>query len=511
MNAPTSMRVLFVDDSSEDVQSLIEELQLAEIQPEYRRVDSDAALREALQDEWDVILCDYMIPGMDWRRTLAVARELAEDTPLIVVSGHRGEEYAVETMREGSCDFIVKDRLSRLVPAVRREVEAAARRRRTNHTQRLLEQELQRARKLEAAGRLAGGLAHNLGNVLMVIMGGIDLALAEHGEGEGAGYLEEAERAVESAAGMIRQLARLGQEPDFRPRPIDPAKLVGDVEALVRPVMPPGIRFDVRCEPGLPGLLLDPAQLEQAMLNLLLNARDAVGKAGTIQLEVSSEREGEQLSIRVSDDGVGIPAELQERIFEPFYSTKGEGGTGLGLSSAYHAARAHSGRIQVDSFTGRGSVFDLLIPIRVADLPDSGAQAPEAGQRPQAEGRILVVDDAEESLLRIRSVLTRCGYEVDTRGGFKQAIDLLEGDGPRPELIIAEAAMREGGARDLLFWLEARGLLIPMIVVSGFEVERLKSRSLYDRFAGFLSKPLDESVLTELTAETLEAARSRGR
>lgn len=494
------LKILLIEDSNDDAEVLEEELEISGLSIACKRVENDVALLAELDAEWDVVLSDYVVPDMDWQRSLELVRKHHPEIPFIIVSGNRGEEFAVETMRAGCNDYIVKDRLMRLGPAIEREVEASKERQRVNAARRSLEEELQRTRKLEATGRLASGLAHNLNNILTVIMGGLDIVLIGGQFKEDARYLEEATRAVEQAAKMVRQLARLGLDLPFDPGVVRPDELISRITSLVAPVLPGNISFTQQCDSAIPAIVADSAQLEQALLNLVLNARDAMPEGGTISLSVKIQEENKSLVLAVADEGHGIEQELQERIFEPFFSTKGDGGTGIGLATVFNIARAHDGRVRIDSTPGLGSVFELVLPIELANQERDSSALPAW---PKGKGKIFVVDDAEDVIIMAGGILKQCGYEVLSAGSFQQAKEHLSDANSAPDLIIADVVMSGGGARDLLQWLGAHEIDIPVLVTSGFETEKWGKYRIYEGFAGFLRKPFKGADLATLVAQNL--------
>lgn len=499
------LRLLIIEDLETDAEELTLELESAGLLVVCTRVDDDADLLSELEKPWDAVLCDYVVPGMNWQRSLEVVRRADELVPFIVVSGQRGEEFAVETMRGGASDYIVKSRLMRLAPALQREMESAAETRRGRDIQRRLEKELQSTRRFEATGRLAGGLSHNLNNLLTVIMGGLDIARLNESLGEDGRYVEEAARAVETAAKMVRQLASLGQEPTYEPDAVNLSSVVSQVEALIRPILPKGVNLQTKCQHNLPIIIADQAQLEQALLNLVLNARDSVDGSGTISLFVS-KRDSDEIVFRVDDDGVGIAEELHERIFEPYYSTKGEGGSGIGLASAYYMARSHGGGISVSSRPGNGSSFELAFPLKISD-PERERGTSQEWQR--GEGRILVVDDAEDGLLTTRAILERCGYTVSTMSRYADAVENLSSSANLPNLVIVDAVVTGGGARELLAWTRRRSLKIPLVLTSGFEAERYDRYRLYEGFSAFVQKPFRAREFSLIVARVMAEAEGK--
>ncbi|MEM7611058.1 MAG: response regulator [Pseudomonadota bacterium] len=500
MTTTESIRLLVVEDQPLDAQQLIEELELYGLQVFWLRVDNNADLMAALCESWDAVICDFVVPGMRWENTLTVVRGKLADVPFIVVSGKRGEEYAVETLRAGCSDFVVKDRLMRLAPSVVRELERAKDTRALRVSQEQLQVELQRARRLEATGHLAAGLAHNLNNILTVIMGSLDLARYEQGGETDNGYLRDAMRATERASKLTRQLNQLAAGPSFEPAAVDLNDMLAHLEMLVRPGLPERIALEVTHGTDLPIMVVDPVMLEQAVLNLILNARDAIDGNGKISCGVRID-DGRWI-ITVEDTGHGIPYDMQERVFEPFFSTKGDAGTGLGLSTTYQIMKNHDGNASLFSVPGQGSRFELSAPVKTAKAP---VASDYFNALREGHGRVLVVDDTEEILLTSRAILKQCGYQVDAANGFTPAIESLAGD-VRPDVIITDSVMAEGGAADILQWLNRRHIEIPIIVTSAFATDEQHRYSTKHGFAGFLPKPFNADRLSAMVAAVREPA-----
>ena len=461
---PISM--LVIEDSETDALQMIEQLELYGLQVDWLRVANFDDYSKALNDaKWDAVLCDYVVPGMDWRTALAQARATNENMPFFVISGKRGEEYAVETIRGGCNDYFTKERLIRLGPSISKEIAVAREASTQSDNRKRLEIELQRSRKLEAIGQLASGLAHNLNNVLTAVLGHLDLALMRAPEDSKlSAHVNAAIRSTEHCASIVKKLTRLGQDTSFDPEPLDVDALAHHVVSLVTPTLPKFVELKYVCPTPLPLVVADPAGIEQALLNLLLNARDALDEKGEITCELIIE--ADNWVLRVTDNGAGIEAETQERIFEPFFTTKGLRGTGLGLPSVIQITEAHGGHLTMSSVVGEGSVFEMCIPTTIASELSRELLPPLE----QASGVILVVEPAEETRLSTQGELQRRGYQVKTAATFQQALVQLEGE-PGVDLILADSVMHEGGALALLEWLNQQELKIPIILTSSFGVE----------------------------------------
>ncbi len=367
-----ALHVLVVEDSPDDVSLMTKELERAGFEIDVVVVSNADEYRRALDAPVDVVLSDYSLPGFGAREALRVLREERQsDLPFLIVTGSVGEEEAVAGMRAGADDYLLKDRLTRLGEAVRHAVSAhRARAQSRSFEERLRRKEIEllHAQKLEAVGRLAGGVAHDFNNLLTAMMGAVELLKGSPAlTAADCEALEEIEGASQRAAMLTRQLL------DFsRQRPIDAADLdlnevVADLQYLVTRLAGPRVRVETTLDPEAGPVHADRGQIEQVLMNLAANARDAMPEGGTIEVETAAEgsaaEAGAMVRLTVRDSGTGIDAETQRRIFDPFFTTKPAGeGTGLGLSTVRDIVSRAGGTIEVESTPGAGTAFHLRFP-----------------------------------------------------------------------------------------------------------------------------------------------------
>jgi signal transduction histidine kinase len=343
-------------------------------------VDTSHDLRSALNERrFDIVISDHNMPGFSGDDALAMVRRFSPDLPFIVVSGTRGEEHAVEVMRAGANDFIVKTRLHRLAPVVERELEASELRARERETLAALEEsrrQLAESQRLEGIGRLAGGVAHDFNNLIGAILSYADLvqqALPE--EDKRRADVEEIKRASRRAAELTRQLLTFSRQQMEKRSSLQLNQVINNSVGLVQGVVGNGVDIDLDLRPELWNIRAERLQIEQVLMNLAANARDAMPEGGRLTFSTDnvvvapSERTtrppepGEYVQLRAADSGVGIPQELQAKIFEPFFTTKEVGkGVGLGLATIYGIVRQSGGYIYVDSSVGRGTTFTIFFP-----------------------------------------------------------------------------------------------------------------------------------------------------
>ena len=374
------VNVLMVEDSEDDAKLLQLELRRQGFSPDITRVDTSAELRSALSGRhWDIVISDHNMPGFSGDEALALVRRADPDVPFIVVSGTRGEEHAVAAMRAGANDFIVKTRLHRLAPAVERELQAFSARTRQRQTLAALEEskrELAESQRLEGIGRLAGGVAHDFNNLIAAIMSYADLVLEEMPPGDGRRPdMEEIKRVSRRAADLTRQLLMFSRQQVEQKAEIKLNEIIHDSLGLLQGLVGPDRSIDLSFHPHLWNVRAERVQIEQVLMNLATNARDAMPQGGTLTFSTDNivvqagdpsarpPEPGEFVRLEATDTGTGIPVELQQKIFEPFFTTKEVGkGTGLGLATVYGIVRQSGGYIYVDSAAGRGTTFTVFLP-----------------------------------------------------------------------------------------------------------------------------------------------------
>ncbi|HWQ12821.1 MAG TPA: ATP-binding protein [Roseiflexaceae bacterium] len=375
----TPLRVLIVEDSPADALLLTRHLQRSGYALTWERVETAAAMHEALaRKEWDFVIADYQMPQFSGLAALALTHELGLDLPFIIVSGTIGEDVAVAAMKAGAHDYIMKDNLTRLTPAVDRELrEAVERSKRRLAEQRVqaLNAELIQAQKLEALGHMAGGVAHDFNNLLTVIMGGLDLACATLPPDHPAHTdLEDVRAAADRAIALTRQLLTFARRQAVAPQIMDLNSLIEQNRRIFQRMLGADVELITALADDLWCVRADPQQMEQVLFNLVVNARDAMPAGGTLHIATANRTgpaealddrlpPGELVQLTVRDTGVGMTEEVRRRIFEPFFTTKGPGkGTGLGLSTCYGIIQQVGGVIRVRSAPLQGATFTIVLP-----------------------------------------------------------------------------------------------------------------------------------------------------
>ncbi len=393
--------LLLLEDNPEDAELVARMLGEAGLPCEIRRVDNRQAYAAALSEgPFDLILSDYGIPGFDGGAALALARSLHPQTPFIVVSGVIGEDHAIDMLRQGATDYVLKERLSRLAPAVERalrEAEEHQARRRAEEVMKLQREMLLRNEHLEVVASVVAGVAHELNNPLALLVGHATLLKRKVGEGPLADRAEKLMQAADRCSRIVRNFLALARRHPPAREPVDLRKLVQEtLEILAYGFRVDAIEVEVDLPVDLPRLpAADPDRLRQVLVNLAINAhhalRQTTGKR-RLSVRAQGDAQGGVVRLVVEDNGPGIPADLRERIFEPFFSTKPAGeGTGLGLPLCRNIVQDHGGELRVEGASGEGTRFVVELPF---SSPGVVAAPPAAGTGP-APGplTILVVDD----------------------------------------------------------------------------------------------------------------------
>jgi two-component system cell cycle sensor histidine kinase/response regulator CckA len=349
--------VLLVEDSEDDAELVRIALEGGGYAPSLHRVETPEAMAEALgAGRWDVVISDHNLPRFDAPAALRLLQAHGVAVPFVIVSGQIGEETAVAAMKAGADDYVMKGNLARLAPAVERALRDAAERVRRAQ----LEEELRQAQKMEAVGRMAGGIAHDFKNILAAVNGYAELLVNRLGDDPRGDYARQITRAAARGTAMIQQMLAFSRRQELKPQLLALNNVVEESDTMLRQLLGRNVRVVLKLAPDAGEVMADPVQLQQVLLNLVVNARDAMDGQGTLTIS-TGRRDGRAL-ISVRDTGRGMDAETQARIFEPFFTTKGDQGTGLGLSTVYGIVTQSDGRVEVESAPGQGALFTILLP-----------------------------------------------------------------------------------------------------------------------------------------------------
>jgi len=382
-----------------------------------------------------------------------------------------------------------------------------------------LKRQIAQATKMQAVGQLAGGVAHDFNNILTAIIGHCDLMMMRHVPGD-IDYddIQQIKQNSDRAAALTRQLLAFSRQQTLRPQILQLPDVISEVSNLLRRLLGETVRLEVKHGRNLGLIRADPGQLEQVIVNLAVNARDAMPEGGTLTLQTYPVTPADvrkmrsdilpiapYTALKVSDTGCGIPIDLLGKIFEPFFTTKEVGkGTGLGLSTVYGIVKQTDGFIFADSEIGHGTSFTIYLPVHAAAEPVAPAPPTrvETGDL-WGSGTILLVED--EAMVRAvaERALTRQGYTVLTANNGEEALELLEGEeGASIDLLISDVVMPMMDGPTLV---RAARVLFPemkIIFMSGYAEEQLRKSIDVDRVA-FLSKPFSVQQLGTAARDAL--------
>ncbi|HEV3259046.1 MAG TPA: PAS domain S-box protein [Gemmataceae bacterium] len=385
--------------------------------------------------------------------------------------------------------------------------------------QRALEAQLRQAQKMEAVGQLAGGVAHDFNNLLTAVLGNIALLMESPVVQEpDREALLATEAAAARAAELTKQLLGFSRQTMLRPQATDLNHTVREIVRILRRTIDPRIVLEVKDAPDLWPVQADPTQMNQVLMNLCLNARDAMPEGGGLFLETDNvtldeeyarlhleARPGEFVRLRVRDTGQGIPADILPRIFEPFFTTKEPGkGTGLGLAMVFGILKQHRGWVECQSEAGRGTCFDIYVP-RSRQAVAALAPRPIAGM-PRGRETVLLVDD--EAIVRNlgRTILQRQGYQVLLAEDGQEAVEIFERDKDRIDLVILDLTMPRLSGQDAFRQMYQIDPGVRVLFSSGYSAEEAAEGS-GDKILGFVNKPYRPQDLAQAVRTALDQAR----
>ena len=636
------LRLLMIEDSESDADMILRLLMQGGFDVHSQRVEDAEGLRHALTEPaWDVIVADYHLPGFDAPGALRILQECGHDTPCIVVSGVMGEETAVEMMKSGAHDYLTKNNLTRLVPAVEREVADAAAQRRSREVQeelreseerlalavettqigtfdfhpqtgkliwsrlarqhfglatnaevdyetfrraihpadrdhatqmvqtalrfengghyadeyrtvgiddgherclssrgrvffdegsrpvrfigviqnvtdrKRLEQQLFQSQKLETVGRLAGSIAHEFNNLLTIINGYAHLVLAEMApDNSQRDSMNELAKAAMQAAGLTRQLVAFShhQTPDLKTVAVN--ELIGDYENILRRVLGEKIDLSLSLDPAAGAFRADPGQVGQALMNLAVNAKDAMPDGGKLTIGTSSMFVDEQYArthlfvnpghsvvVTVADTGTGMSPEVKSHLFEPFYTTREHGkGTGLGLPTVYGIVVNQSGgSIWVASELGKGTTIKLFFPSVGWDA--NAGLAPSTENAASRGETILLAEDEPGVRKYTRGILQRSGYTVLEAANGVEALALARSQAGPVNMLLTDIIMPSMGGIELAEKFSAEFPRTPVLFMSGYTDQIMRH---WSTLSAYVQKPFTQTGLLSQVRELLD-------
>ncbi|MBI3262876.1 MAG: hybrid sensor histidine kinase/response regulator, partial [Acidobacteria bacterium] len=403
---------------------------------------SEAGLAALSRETYDLCLLHHEMGGGQGLTVMKTARASGCRVPFLVLLDQAADTLEMSAIAQGADECVPLDTASdaALERQVRRSVARAraldAERERDLTERRRLEDQLRQAQKMEAIGQLAGGVAHDFNNLLMVILGYCEtLSLSLPEGGPTLGQVLEIKKAGSRAAQLTQQLLAFSRRQILQPKVIDLNWIIADTDRMLRRLIGENIVFRTKLASELRPVKADPGQIQQVLLNLVVNARDAMPDGGAVTIETanvqldatylgmvhSSLKAGGYVMFSVTDTGTGMDAETLSHLFEPFFTTKGLKGTGLGLATVYGVVQQSGGDILPDSEPGRGTTFRIYLPQATADLAEQRLETPAALA---GEERVLVVEDEGPVRALVTAMLRRQGYDVLEAASAEEALAL---------------------------------------------------------------------------------------
>ena len=517
---PLLLRVLMVSDRESDAVELIGILRESGYVPSSERVDTPTALRDALAQRWDLILATDRSARLSTLEALEILHEAGTDIPLVAISGGVPEESVLEVLKAGAADYITRHHLSRLGVTVSREMSQAEGRRERSR----LEHQFRQAQKMEAVGRLAGGVAHDFNNLLTVITGYAELLLADASlEMSQRTALEEIQRAAERGGALTHQLLAFSRRQPFSPQTVHLNTLIVRMEKMLSRLIGEDVELITVAGAEPATVRTDPGQLEQVVMNVVVNARDAMPGGGKLIIETANAqvdqgyagpnvdlKPGTYVVLAVSDTGMGMDSETITHLFEPFFTTKAPGkGTGLGLATAYGIVKQSGGAISVYSEPGRGTTVKIYLPSAEARAGVEGAQHPPAAALGGSE-TILVLEDEARVRKLVCEVLAGRGYHVLEAVRGEDAVRMATAHRGRIHLLLADVVMPEMSGPQALERIRARHPNMKVLFMSGYTDEAMVHHGILDSGAPFLQKPFLPDTLVRKVREVLASHASAG-
>jgi signal transduction histidine kinase len=519
MNASPT-RLLLVEDDEEDyflTRKLLRDNARTEFDVKWVR-SCEAALEE-LKAPYDVVLVDHRL-GADSGVSL-IEQAIAEGFkgPMILLTGRGDHDVDVQAMNAGAADYLVKDQLTPQL--MERVIRYSIARKVTEVALAHSEEQLRQAHKMDAIGSLAGGVAHDFNNLLSIVLSYSEL-LADglSPDDPMLADLKQISDAGVRAAGLTRQLLAFSHQQVLQPQVIDLNDAFAKVEKMLQRVLGEDVELRSAAGPRLHRILADPGQIEQVIMNLTVNARDAMPQGGTLNVETrnvdldaafASQHlgivPGPHVLLSVSDTGTGMDRATLRRIFEPFFTTKELGkGTGLGLATVFGIVRQSGGVILVDSELGKGTTFRVYFPRAEGELRRPGVSDVPPRHSLLGSETVLVVEDEDGVRALVRTILSKHGYQVlDARSGG-DALLLCEQHPERIALLLTDVVMPRMNGRQLAERLRALRPDMRTLYMSGYTNDAVVRHGVMKNTIDFIQKPITPETLSRKVREVLDAA-----
>jgi signal transduction histidine kinase len=480
-------------------------------------VDTAAdGLRRIEDDAHDVYLIDYQLPDGNGLELIHDAKEQGATKPFILMTGYGSGDIDEAALKEGAADYVEKHLLS---THLERSIRYAIRDWRAEHALREREDQLRQAQKMEAIGRLAGGVAHDFNNLLTAIIGYTDVVFERNSTDELTRRdVQEIRKAADRAASLTRQLLAFGRKQFLRPVVLDLNDVVTELLQMLPRVIGEHMQTLTRLEQGLWRVTADPSQMEQVLVNLVLNARDAMPTGGTITIETANVeltparleadgitlQQGRYVMLAVSDTGTGMDANTRAHAFEPFFTTKPKGkGTGLGLATVYGIVDQSGGAITIKTALGHGTAVRIYLP--AVSAPAEKREVDVAPAMTFGTESIMLVEDNDAVRELARRTLRQRGYTVVEASNAEEAIDLMA-KGAQVQLLLTDVVMPGLSGPNLAARLLQHNPRLRVLYMSGYSEDAAAVHGTFWGGVPLLQKPFTPSQLAERVRIALDTA-----
>lgn len=510
------VHILQLDNRQNDGELARANLEKEGIACRVEQVKNQADFVAALErGDVDLVLSDLSLTEFDGLSALKIVRKRWPAMPFIFVSETVGEEFAVDAIKQGATDYLLKKDLHRLGPVVARAIHEEQLRIEHQH----LEEQFLEAQKMEVIGQLASGVAHDFNNILAVIIGYSDLVREELGkESTSYKYIEEIRRAAEHASALTRQLSIFSRKQKIQPVVLDLNDVLKDLDKMLHRLIDEHVELTMDLEKELGPVKADPGQVGQVLMNLVINARDAMPRGGRLTISTRNiavdgnySHNGTELPfgnyvmLSVSDTGCGMNDEVKAHLFEAFFTTKPKGkGTGLGLVTCRTIVKQSGGFIAFHSELNQGTTFEIYLP-RVDQAVEQIIESVDGGPLPRGTETLLVVEDEPVVRTLARNVLQKQGYDVLAAADGQEGLQMArEHKGPPIRLVIADVIMPHMGGKVMAEWLKSSYPDLKVLFTSGYTDDAIEHHGVLQPGIAFLAKPYNPATLARKVREMLD-------
>ncbi len=494
--AAESGRVLLIEHDANDARLVV--TALSEAAPFDFDIDFATDLAEAevllMSGTFDLVLLDIELPGMVGEEVVARLVQYLDGGSLIVLVPLGRESRAMELLAAGAADYVIKRTLRKA--ELGRSIRYALERQQLQREASIREERLRaaiEAQKTWVVGRLAAGVSHEFSNLMTGLLGDAETLLKEVPESDPSrGTAEELARGMERAALLTRQLISFSRKRSDDKRAIDLNMVLSSMTPMLESLLGSRIGLEIRCCRQPARVSAGPAQVEQMVLNLVSNARDAMPEGGTVTLQTSivQRRAGRYALLSVKDDGVGMESHTVSRVFEPYFTTRADSGrVGLGLAAVSHIVEHNRGHAEVDSVFGEGTEVRILLPALEGVEEPEGIDSGKFRVPLTREVGVLVVEDSAPVRRLLEQALSEAGYDVVAAADGSEALAAARGFEGGPDVLITDVVVPHLNGRDLADELELRFPKLKTLFISGYDEEILAPNGTLEAGTNFLAKP----------------------